>query len=221
MNWVLLERVSGYGGGPAILDMRRATASQSAPETILLYLACMDLQRYYGDPDPIFPYALSADAKFPDIQAGIDKTLSATVAMLSGSRILSAGMGALSLSGVASLAQIVIDYELCQSLDHIARGFVVDEEHIGLDVIKRVGIGGSFLAEDHTLKYMRDTLFFPDLADRRMVGDWQQDRQGMLERAKNKVQRILSKEECQEYLRQEQVAELERIAQKAKGALGG
>jgi trimethylamine:corrinoid methyltransferase-like protein len=62
MNWVLLERVSGYSGGPAILDMRRGTPSQSAPETMLLYLACMDLQRYYGDPDPIFPW--SADLRW-------------------------------------------------------------------------------------------------------------------------------------------------------------
>ena len=160
LNWALLGQVSGYTGGPAILDMRRATASQSAAEAVLLFLACMDLQRYYGDPDPVFPYALSADANVSDVQAGIEKTFSATTAILAGSRVLSAGVGVLGVSGVGSLAQILIDYEVCQSLEHMARGFEVDEAHIGLDTIKRVGIGGSFLAEDHTLKYMRETLFF-------------------------------------------------------------
>jgi trimethylamine--corrinoid protein Co-methyltransferase len=92
----------------------------------------------------------------------------------------------------------------------------VDEAHIGLDLIKRVGIGGSFLAEDHTLKYMRETLFFPDLFDRRMVGDWQQDRRGMLERAKDKVHEILKNGDHQEYLSREQVQELDRIAQRAR-----
>jgi trimethylamine--corrinoid protein Co-methyltransferase len=221
MNWVLLGRFSGYSGGPAILDMRRATPSQSAVEAILLDLACMDLQWYYGNPDPMFPYALNADAKFPDVQAGIDKTLSATTAVLAGSRVLSAGMGTLCLSGVASLAQLVIDYELCQSLEHVARGFEVDEAHIGLETIKRVGIGGNFLAEDHTLKYMRETLFFPELFDRRMIGDWQQSRKGMLDHAKSKVRDILENSDHQEYLSREQVKELDRIAQRAQEELGG
>jgi trimethylamine--corrinoid protein Co-methyltransferase len=219
MNWVLLGRVSGYGGGPAMLDMRRGTPSQSAPETILLCLACMDLQRYYGDPEPIFPYALGADAKFPDVQAGVDKTLSAAVAVLAGSRVLSAGMGALCLSGVASLAQLVIDYELCQSLEHILRGFEVDQAHIGLDVIKRIGIGGSFLAEDHTLQYMRETLFFPRLFDRRMVNDWQQDRRGMLDYAKDRVREILKQPDHPEYLSREQALELDKIARRAQSGV--
>ena len=221
MNWALLGRVTGYAGGPAILDMRRATPSQSAAEAILLDVACMELQRYYGDPEPLFPYALHADAKFPDVQAGIEKAFSATVAVLAGSRVLSAGMGTLFMSGVASLAQLVIDYELCQTLEHMAKGFEVDEEHIGLDVIKEMGIGGSFLAEEHTLKYMRETLFFPELADRRMVADWQQDRKGMLDHAKDKVRKILEQGDHQEYLSPEQVRELDRIARKAGKDLGG
>ena len=215
MNWALLGRVSGYGGGPTILDMKQMTPSQSAPEAALLFLACMALQRYYGNPDPMFPYALNADSKFPDIQAGIDKTLTATLAVLAGSRVLSAGMGCLALSGVASLAQLVIDYELCKSLEHIVRGFVVDADHIGLDLIKKVGIGGSFLDERHTVKYMRETLCFPQLFDRGSVGDWQLDRQGMLAQAKAKVRQILSKDKEPAYLKPEQVAELERIAVRA------
>ncbi|MEA3336143.1 MAG: trimethylamine methyltransferase family protein [Chloroflexota bacterium] len=221
MNWVLLGRIVGYSGGPAIMDMRRGAASQSAAEANLLFLACMDLQRYYGDPDPIYPYALSADAKFPDVQAGIDKTFSATVAVLAGSRILSAGLGILGLSGVASLAQLVIDYELCQSLEHFVRGFEVDEAHIGLENIKKIGIGGSFLAEDHTLEYMRETLFFPELFDRRMLGSFQQDRKGMLDHAKDKVRGILKNGEHREYLDREQVRELDRIAQRAKEEIQG
>jgi trimethylamine--corrinoid protein Co-methyltransferase len=140
--------------------------------------------------------------------------LSATIGVLAGSRVLSAGMGALFLSGVASLAQLVIDYELCQTLEHLARGFIVDQAHIGLEMIKRVGIGGNFLAEEHTLHYMRETLFFPELGDRRMVADWQQDRKGMLERARDKVRQVLKRGDHQEYLAPEQVRELERIARR-------
>jgi trimethylamine:corrinoid methyltransferase-like protein len=83
MNWVLLERVSGYGAGPTILDMKLASPSQSSPEAVLLFLACMDLQRYYGETTPMFPYALSADSKSPT-SGWHDKTFSATVATLAG-----------------------------------------------------------------------------------------------------------------------------------------
>jgi trimethylamine:corrinoid methyltransferase-like protein len=92
MNWALLGRVSGYGGGPALLDVHELASSQGNPEAVLLFLACMDLQRYYGAPEPMFPYALGTDAKLPDIQAGIDKSFKATTAVLAGSRLLSAGL---------------------------------------------------------------------------------------------------------------------------------
>jgi len=217
MNWALLGRVSGYGGGPTILDMKRLTASQSAPEASLLFLASMELQRYYGNSlNSVFPYALATDSKFSDIQAGIDKTLSATLAVLAGSRILSAGMGCLALSGIGSLAQIVIDYELCMSLEHISKGFKVDQEHIALDLIKEVGIGGSFLAEEHTVAHMRETLYFAKLFDRGPVGEWQLDKQGMLAQAKARVREILSEDEKPTYLTPEQVGELERIATSAE-----
>jgi hypothetical protein len=62
---------------------------------------------------------------------------------------------------------------------------------------------------------MRETLFFPELGDRRMVADWQQDRKGLLERARAKVRQVLNRGDHPEYLTPEQVRELERIAQRA------
>jgi trimethylamine:corrinoid methyltransferase-like protein len=67
---------------------------------------------------------------------------------------------------------------------------------------------------------MRETLFFPELSDRRMVGDWQQDRKGMLDLAKDKVRNILHNVDHREYLRREQVRELDRIAQRAQEEIG-
>ncbi len=93
--------------------------------------------------------------------------------------------------------------------------------NIGLDVIKRVGIGGTFLAEDHTLKYMRETLFFSKIFDRRMVSSWVDDRKGMLVRAKERVLDLLKKNEPIQRLTSEQIAELDRIITTAQSALGG
>jgi trimethylamine--corrinoid protein Co-methyltransferase len=215
MNHALLEPHVRLRRRPTILDMKTMMAA-SAPEAALLFLATVELQKYYGNADPVFPYALSTDSKFPDIQAGVDKSVTALLAILSGSRLLSAGMGCLALAGTASLAQIVIDYELCKSLEQIARGFVVDADHIGLDLIKRVGIGGSFLSEEHTVGHMRETLWFPKLFDRSAADGWCLDQHGMLARAKAQVHQILSNDKEPTYLRGEQVAELERIAAHAR-----
>jgi trimethylamine--corrinoid protein Co-methyltransferase len=216
MNWALLGRVTGYGAGPVVLDMHYMTPSQSAPEAALLSLASMELQRYYGNRNPLFPYALSADAKFPDIQAGIEKAYTATLAIAAGCRLLTAGLGVLSQAQVVSMAQIVIDYELCRMLDRVVQGFQVDEETIGLQMIKQVGIGGSFLGEPHTVYHMRRELFFPELFDHRALGEWLQERGGMLDRAKEKVNRILRETPPAAYLTPEQVAEIRKIAQRAR-----
>ena len=215
-NWALRGKLIGYACGPAALDMRRMLASQSSPEVLLLFLATMDLQRYYGDPEPIFPYALSSDAKIPDVQAGIEKASSATLALLAGSRLMSAGLGVLYMAGIASLAQLVIDHELCCFLERIRRGFEVSEETIGLDMMKRVGIGGSFLSEPHTVRHMRQELFFPEVFDRRAPSPWREDRRGMLEHAKARVQEILEAAPEPSYLSNEQRTELARIARSAE-----
>jgi len=215
-NWALRGKLIGYACGPAVLDMRRMLASQSGPEVLLLFLATMDLQRYYGDPEPIFPYALSSDAKIPDVQAGIEKASSATLALLAGSRVMSAGLGVLYMAGIASLAQLVIDHELCGFLERIRRGFEVNEETIGLEMMKRIGIGGSFLSEPHTVHHMRQELFFPNVFDRRAPSPWQEDRLGMLEHAKTKVREILGAAPEPTYLNGEQRTELARIARHAE-----
>jgi trimethylamine:corrinoid methyltransferase-like protein len=123
------------------------------------------------------------------------------------------------VSGAASLAQMVIDYELCKNLEQLARGFPVDAEHIQIDLIKRVGIGGSFLAEPESVRYMRETLYVPRLFDRSPAGGWSSER-GMLPRAKKRVREILDNDRGPHYLQPEQTEELERIAARAAAALG-
>jgi trimethylamine--corrinoid protein Co-methyltransferase len=47
---------------------------------------------------------------------------------------------------------------------------------MALDVIKRVGPGGNFMAEEHTVNYMRAEIFEPTLSDRLGREKW--DEQG-------------------------------------------
>jgi len=56
---------------------------------------------------------------------------------------------------------------------HILRGIAVDDEHLALHVIDRVGPGGHYLADEHTLKHFKTEFWYPTLLDRRRWEDWE------------------------------------------------
>jgi trimethylamine--corrinoid protein Co-methyltransferase len=50
-------------------------------------------------------------------------------------------------------------------------GILVDEDTLALDAIDKVGPGGHFLTEDHTLRHFRDN-WYPELMDRSDHDSW-------------------------------------------------
>jgi trimethylamine--corrinoid protein Co-methyltransferase len=57
-------------------------------------------------------------------------------------------------------------------VERILRGFEVDEEHLAVDLIDRIGPGGSFIAEEHTLRHFRSQLWMPRVLDRMFWDSW-------------------------------------------------
>ena len=218
LNKVLLGRVTGYGAGPTALDMREMTPSNSSPEAVLLLLATMELERYYGNPTPIFTYVLASDAKLPDVQAGMEKALKCVLAVAAGCRVLSGGLGVLGASRLGSMAQMVIDYELCQVLNRLLRGISVTPDTLALETIKRAGIRGSFFSEEHTVRHMRNELFFSEVFDR-TGAELGRAGSGMLDLARDRAKRLLREAPPPTYLTPEQVAEMEAIARRAQAEL--
>jgi trimethylamine--corrinoid protein Co-methyltransferase len=52
-------------------------------------------------------------------------------------------------------------------------GFNVTADSLAQDAIDRVGPGGHYLVDTHTLCFMRSELFFPSLADRQNRPLWE------------------------------------------------
>jgi trimethylamine--corrinoid protein Co-methyltransferase len=68
----------------------------------------------------------------------------------------------------------------------------VDEDALATEIIRRVGPGGTFLMEDHTLQHMRDFWYSP-LIDRQRYAGWEAaGRQTMFQRIQGRVQEILA-----------------------------
>lgn len=57
----------------------------------------------------------------------------------------------------------MIDNEVIRYMRRTLHPLEVNEETLALDTIRRAGIGGNYLIEEHTLKHFRDEQFFSDL----------------------------------------------------------
>ena len=72
-------------------------------------------------------------------------------------------------------------------------GLAVNDESLALDVIERVGIGGSFLGHVHTRQHYHQGTRLDHLADRTTWDTWASaDGQDMLQHAASEVDRLLS-----------------------------
>jgi trimethylamine--corrinoid protein Co-methyltransferase len=143
-----------WSGSAHTMDLRSALCSFGSPNQVLLGWAATQLGNWYGF--QVGANCALTDACLPDFQGGFEKGMSAMAMLLAG-----AGYGAQGIVGAdqgASLEQLVIDNEWASALDHIlSHGVEVSEETLAVDVIRRVGIRGSFAAEEHTVRHMRET----------------------------------------------------------------
>lgn len=83
------------------------------------------------------------------------------------------GMGMLELGVTFSFAQLVMDNDIAKMVKRVVQGIDVTDDTLAVDVIKKVGAGGDFLAQKHTRQFMGTEQSKPLLIDRRMRGAWQ------------------------------------------------
>ena len=160
------------GGVISIFDMATTILSYGAPELSLLSAAQTNLAQYLNL--PVFSTAGCSDAKTLDQQAAIEGALSIAVAGLSGANLIH-DVGYLESGLDGSYDMLVMSNEVIGMVKRILRGVVVDADHLALDVIDRVGPGGHYLGDDHTLKYFRTEFWRPELLDRTNFDTWKEN----------------------------------------------
>ncbi len=159
-----------YGAIPSIADMRTMNVSHGAIELGIFAAAGAQLAQYYN-----FPYYAKGgltDSKIPDIQAGYEKGMTLLMAALAGANYIHDAAGMLESTLTVAYEQYVIDNEIIGMAMRALQGIEVNEETLALEVIDRVGPGGNYLAETHTVKHMRSELFFPKVSDRSSREEW-------------------------------------------------
>lgn len=158
-----------YGGIPHIIDLRTMQISFGSPEQGLMAVAMAQMAQHYGLPSYI--NVGIGDSKLVDVQSGLERGMTLLMGALAGADTFG-HMGIVGADQAASLEQLIVDNEMAAYVKRILRGFVVNEETLALEVIKRIGIGGNFLADEHTVAHFRQELWFPESFDRRSWEAW-------------------------------------------------
>jgi trimethylamine--corrinoid protein Co-methyltransferase len=196
-----------FGGVPTIVDMRSMRVSYGAPELSLWAVALTEMAHYLQL--PVFSTAGCTDAVGFDQQAAAESAISCLMAALSGANLVH-DVGFTEAANSASLELIVATNEFISLIDCIMRGIEVTPETLALEVIEKVGPGGSYLGEDHTFSHFR-TNWLPVLANRSNYEQWMAaGGMSLGDRANLRVREILQTHEPRP-LPPELVAELDAL----------
>jgi trimethylamine---corrinoid protein Co-methyltransferase len=157
------------GGVITIMDMRTSLITYGAPEMDLVLCGFTDMAHHYGI--PIFGTAGCSDAKKVDQQAALESAISIFTSLLSGANLIH-DVGYLESGLSFSFNQMVLGDEVIGMARRVGRGIEVNARTLAIDVIDRVGPGGQFLTDDHTLENFRGEYWRPSLMDRRHYEGW-------------------------------------------------
>jgi trimethylamine--corrinoid protein Co-methyltransferase len=212
----ILGLPGSWAGTAHTVDLRSALCSFGSPNQVLLGLAAIQLGRHYGY--DVYVNSGLTDACLPDFQGGFEKGVSGIVALLAGARAVGA-QGIVGADQGTSFEQLVIDNEWASAVDHIFRlGFEVNEETLAVEVIREVGIGGNYLAEEHTLRHMHETYWPATIFNQKSWDGWMaQGGQDVYAQAHLKVEEILAKHYPPEpLLRPQIIQELKTLIEEAR-----
>ncbi len=207
-----------YASAPTSMDLRTGAYTGGGPEDHRMGGAINQLADYYDIPCSMG--VMATGSKFTDWHAALDNSLATLFPVLTGTDMLT-GAGMLYGSRVLSLQQLLMDCEIYDVIDLMARGIEVNPETLALSVIKKVGPGGHFLAEQHTRQHMRD-LWVPQLIERSASYEaWEaSDRKGPYERAGELARDILETHEPDKLTAGQQEA-FDELMREAEKDLGG
>ena len=201
--------IGGAPGGP--MDMQTMQHSYGAPEWILLHAGSTEI--FHELDIPVFSAAGCSDSKTVDAQSASEAMLQIYSALATGGNIIH-DIGFMELGITVSALHMVMCNELVGEAKRFLKGIEVDEEHLAEEVIREVGPGGNYLAEEHTMEFFRDEVWFARLANRENYETWTENgSKDMTQRAQDQMLHLL-KTHVPKPLSDEITAALDRMMEK-------
>jgi trimethylamine--corrinoid protein Co-methyltransferase len=179
-----------YGGSPAIFDVRYETTPMGAVETMMIDCAYNEIGKLLGIPTQA--YISLSDAKQLDAQSGLESSMGATLAALSGINNIS-GPGMLDFESCQSLEKLVVDNEICGMALRMVRGIEAKEDFPSLPRFEELLKEKQLLISEHTLRYLKEEFHLPGpVIDRATRTRWQEEGAvSLMDRAHAQVERLI------------------------------
>ncbi len=187
----LVRKGSGFvmGGLISTMDMSSTILSYGAAELSLLSAGLTSVARHMKI--PMFSTGGCTDSKVIDTQMGIEAAFSILIAGLSGANLIH-DCSYMEYGATSSLELMTMDDEIIGMVKKILGGVLVNDEQMAVDIIDKVGPGGHYLAEDHTMAHFREN-WAPTLINRLRIDGWKAEgSKSMGQRAKEKCQDIIN-----------------------------
>ncbi len=118
----------------------------------------------------------ATDSKVVDAQSGYEKSLTVALAAQAGSNMITQACGMQAMLMVCALESYVIDNDMLGGIMRSISAIEVNDSTLAMSAINEVVHGeGHFLGQAETLNRMQSDFFYPEIADRRSVEEWNND----------------------------------------------
>lgn len=161
-----------FAAWPFVSDLRTGAMSGGSGEQALLSAACAQMANFYDLPNSV-PAGMT-DSKLPDAQSGGEKGYTISLAAQAGATMIHecAGMQG-SLMGT-TFEGYVLDNDLLGAILRTVKGIDASEDALSFEVIRDTVMGaGHYLGHPQTFDRMRTDYVYPEIADRRSIGEWE------------------------------------------------
>jgi trimethylamine--corrinoid protein Co-methyltransferase len=178
-----------FGGSTGPMDMGTMVNIYSAPFGATWGAGLVEMGKRYGL--PTWSTGGCSDSKIVDGQAAIDSSLMTLSAALNGANLVH-DVGYLESGMTSSLEMLVISAEIIAIVGRMTGGLGTSDEDLAVEAIDRVGPGGNFLMDEHTLNNFRREMFAPALLDYQSFPAWEAGgATSLLDRARTRIRDLL------------------------------
>ena len=176
-----------YASEVAPANMKTGEMNYGGPVYLLLSAAGAQMARFYKIPS--LAADVSLEAAPSDLMSFERNVLKAAMHFMCKSD-LSPSLGGCDVAMSASLDQLILDAEACEHARAYLRTSELNDDSLGFDIIHKVGPGGHFLGEKHTVEHFKKEIWSRELSDTFILDAAVKG--SFVERARAKVKEILS-----------------------------
>ena len=115
---------------------------------------------------PLYSTGGTTDAKEVDTQAAYESAMSSLLVAMSGANYIHDIAGLMEADLTVSYEKLAMDNEILGMCQRVLRGIEVNDESLAVDLLIEKGPGSDFIAEEHTVRNMRQEFYTPKLANR-------------------------------------------------------